>query len=121
MHGAHDVVQGMRSGHGKYLGVGLLDDIAFGTETAGDDHLAVFIEGLADAVEGFGDGVVDEAAGIDHHQVGAFVTGYDVITLGAQLSQDQFGIDQGLGATQADEADFGSVFCHDVIYIRVNY
>ena len=44
-----------------------------GAEAAGDDDLAVLGERLADRVERFGDRGVDEAAGVDDHQVGAGV------------------------------------------------
>jgi hypothetical protein len=39
-------------------------------QAAGDDHLAVFGQRFADGVERLLDGGVDEAAGIDDHQIG---------------------------------------------------
>ena len=50
-----------------------LHDVALGAEAAGDDHLAVLGERLADRVERFLDGGVDEAAGVDDDEVGAVV------------------------------------------------
>ncbi len=44
-----------------------------GAEAAGDDDLAVLGERLADGVERFGHGRVDEAAGVDDDEVGAVV------------------------------------------------
>ena len=64
---------------------------------------------LADGIERFGHGFVNEAAGIDHDQVGAFVLVGDLVALGAQLRDDALGIDECLGAAQRDEADAGGV------------
>ena len=59
---------------------------------------------LADGVERFGDGGVDEAAGVDDDQVGAVIGRRDRVALGAQLRQDLLGIDQRLRAAERDEA-----------------
>ena len=75
-------------------------------ETAGDDHLAVLGQRFADGLQRFIHGGIDEAAGIDHHEVGLAIGGHDLIALGAQARQDTFGIDQCLGAAQADKAHF---------------
>ncbi|MCP1573352.1 hypothetical protein J2S30_001731 [Herbaspirillum rubrisubalbicans] len=50
----------------------LLDDvfalgILLGAQAAGDDHLAVFVQGFADGIQRLLHGGVDEAAGIDDH------------------------------------------------------
>ena len=76
-----------------------------GAEAAGDDHLAVLGERFADRVERFGDGGVDEAAGVDDDEVGAFVGRRDRVALGAQLREDLLGIDERLRAAERDEAD----------------
>jgi hypothetical protein len=60
---------------------------------------------LADGLERLLDGGVDEAAGIDHHQIGALVRRRDQIALGAQLGENLFGVDQRLRATQGNETD----------------
>ena len=44
-----------------------------GTQTTGDHHLAVLIQGLADGFQGFLHRRVDKAAGVDDHHVGAGV------------------------------------------------
>jgi hypothetical protein len=78
-----------------------------GAQAAGDDDLAVLGQRLADGVQAFLDGVVDEAAGVDDHQVGALEGLGGLVALGAQLGEDQLGVGQRLGAAQADEADLG--------------
>ncbi len=75
-----------------------------GAQAAGDDHLAVLGERLADRVERFRDRGVDEAAGVDDDQVGAVVGGRDRIAFGAQLRQDLLGVDERLGTAERHEA-----------------
>src|SRR5205814_9081917 len=48
---------------------------------------------------------VDEAAGVDDHEVGVVVGGRGGVALGAQLREDALGIDQRLGTTEAYETD----------------
>ena len=43
------------------------------------------------------------STGVD---AGVLVAGYDVVAVHFQLGEDALGIHQGLGATEADEADF---------------
>ena len=76
-----------------------------GAQAAGDDHLAVLGQRLADGVEAFPHRIVDEAAGVDDHQVGAGVGLRRGVALGAELGQDQFGVGQRLGTPKRDEAD----------------
>ena len=76
-----------------------------GAEAAGDDHLAVFVQRLADRVERLRDGGVDEAARVDDDQVRAVVRRRDRIAFGAQLRQDLLGIDERLRAAERHEAD----------------
>jgi len=75
-------------------------------QAAGDDHLAVLGQRLADGVQRFGHRRVDEAAGVDHHHIGIVVAGHDVVALHLELGEDALGIDQRLGAAEADETDF---------------
>ena len=84
---------------------------------AGDDHPAVLGNRLADRLEAFLLGAVEEAAGVDQHDVGAGVVGAHRIAVGAQPGQDALGIDQRLGTAEADHADFAALLgdsrCHD--------
>ena len=76
------------------------DPLLLDAEAARDDHAAVFRHGFADGVEAFLLGRVEEAAGIDHHDVGAGIVARQLIALGAQLGDDAFAIDQRLGAAE---------------------
>jgi hypothetical protein len=105
VHRLHHLVECMRPGHRKHLGMGLAHDVALGAEAAGDDDLAVFRQRLTDCLERFLHSGIDEAAGVDHHHVGIVVAADDAVAFGAQLGQNAFGIDRRLGAAERDEAD----------------
>ena len=112
VHRLHHLMGGVGTGHRQHAGVHLAHQIATalafaGTQAAGDDDLAVRGQGLTDGVQTFAHRIVDEAAGVDDHQIGTGKGLGSLITLGAELREDEFGIGQGLGATQADEADLG--------------
>ena len=107
VHRLHHFVGGVRPGHGQHLGMGLAHDVALGAKAAGDDHAAVLRQRLADGLERFLHRGIDEAAGVDHHQVGRFIGGRNGVTLGAQLRQDALRIDQRLGAAERNESDLG--------------
>ncbi len=70
-----------------------------------DDDAAVLGQGLADGVEALLLGAVEEAAGVDDHDVGAGVVGGDLVALGAELGDDALAVDQRLRAAERDEAD----------------
>ena len=95
----------LRAGHRQDAGVHAADIVFGDAHAAGDNHLAVLGDGFTDGVQRLGLGAVDEAAGIDHHHIGILVGRHDLVTLHAQLGQDAFRVDRGLGATQADEPD----------------
>ncbi len=105
MHRVHDLLGGVRAGDREHLGVRGEDHVVLGAEAAGDDHLAVLGERLADRVERLLDRGVDEAAGIDDDQVGVVVAARDRVALGAQPGQDVLGVDGRLGAAEGNEAD----------------
>jgi hypothetical protein len=112
MHRIHHLLRGMRTGHGQHARVHLAHQVAalvagLGAQAAGDDHAAVLGQRFTDGVQAFLHGIVDEAAGVDDHQIGTFESLGGLIALGAQPGQDQFGIGQGLGAAQAHKADLG--------------
>ena len=112
VHRVHHLLSGMGAGDGQHAGVHLPHQIAAvlglrSPQTASNDDLAVFCQRLANGVQAFLDGVVNEAAGVDDHQVGTGKGFSGLVTLGAELRQDQLGIGQGFGATQADKAHLG--------------
>ena len=115
MHGAHHGFILLRPGHGEHSGEAGADGVGLVAHAAGDDHLAVFGNGLADRFQAFGLGGIQKPAGVDDHHVGAGIIARQRIAIGAQLGEDAFGIDQRLGATQGHHANAGSsikVQCH---------
>ncbi len=78
-------------------------------QATGDDDLAVLVQRFADRVERFGDGRIDEPAGIDDDEIGAVVRGRDRVAFGAKLRQDLLGIDERLRTPERDEADAGRI------------
>ena len=107
VHRADHLLVGGGTGDAQHLGVQFHDGAGIVTLThaAGDDDPAVFAEGLADGVQGFLLGAVDEAAGVDHHDLRVLVAGHDLVAVDLQLGEDAFGIHQRLGAAEADKAD----------------
>lgn len=97
----------VRACHRQNVGVVFADVVGFGAKAACDDDLAVFLEGLADGIKGFGLGAVEEAAGVDDDGVRARVIGRDCVAFGAQAGEDAFAIDQRFGAAEGDHADGG--------------
>ena len=96
----------VRASNGEHVGVAGTDSIRLNAEAAGDNHAAVLTERLPDRLERFLLGGVQKAAGVDDDCVGAFVARRKLVTLGAELGDDAFRIDQRLWTTQADETDF---------------
>ena len=73
VHGADHIFIGVRAGDLQHLGMALEDALGPRAQAAGDDDLAVVLQRLADGVERFVDGRVDEAAGVHHHDIGRVV------------------------------------------------
>ena len=71
----------MRAGDGEHVRMGRADAVGLDAEAAGDDDAAVLGQGLADRGERLLLGAVEEAAGIDHHRIGALVAGRQLIAL----------------------------------------
>ena len=82
------------------------DELVLDAQAAGDDDAAVLGHRFADGLEAFLLGAVEEAAGVDEHDIGAGIVGRKAVALGAQLGHDAFAIDQRFGAAEADEANF---------------
>jgi hypothetical protein len=68
---------------------------------------ALLLEGqhLADDPQRLLPGRLDEAAGVDDHHVGAFGLACQGVAVLGQLTEHALGIDQVLGAAQADEGE----------------
>lgn len=114
MHGLHHFADRVRAGDGEHLRMDFLDQVGAArarlrAEAAGDDHLAVLGQRLADRVEAFLHGFVDETAGVDDDEIGAVVGAGDFITFGAQLRDDLLGVDEGFRTTERHEAYFGGL------------
>ena len=60
----------------------------------------------ADGGEQFRLGAVEEAAGVDDDEIGAVVLARELVALRAQPRDDALGIDQRLGASERNKADF---------------
>ena len=63
----------LRAGDREHVREALGDLLGLGAHAAGDDHLAVLGERVADRVERFRLRAVEEAAGVDDDEVGALV------------------------------------------------
>jgi hypothetical protein len=96
VHRGHHAFGVVRTGDGENRRVDFGNDAFLCAEAAGDDYFAVFGERLADRVERFLDGGVDEAARVDDDEVGVVVRGRGDITLRAQLREDALGVDESL-------------------------
>ena len=99
-------LQRVGPGNGQHLRVGLLNKLGIFSEATGDNHPAVFVNGFANRLQGFGFGFVDKSTGVDHHQVGVVVVIGGLVTIAAQLGDNAFRVHQRFGATEADEAYF---------------
>ena len=108
-------IGGMRPGHRQYPRKATRYHVAARAETTRHDDLAVFLQRLANGLERLGHGIIDEATGVDHHQIGAGVVRGNDITLCTQTGEDALGIDQCLRTTERYETDLGYLLlasCH---------
>ena len=110
MHVLHHLRGRVRAGDREHLRMDLRDDVVAGgillrAEATGDDHLAVLGQRLADGIQRLLHGRVDEAAGVDDHEVRAVVGRRRLVAFGAQAREDLLGVDERLRTTERDEAD----------------
>mmetsp|Transcript_26280 Transcript_26280/g.62263 ORF Transcript_26280/g.62263 Transcript_26280/m.62263 type:complete len:457 (+) Transcript_26280:435-1805(+) len=125
VHRVHHLLRRMRAGHGQHAGVDFAHQAAgvaaagtrLGAQAPGHDDLAVLGQGLADGVQAFLDRVIDEAAGVDDHQVGPGEGLGGFIALGAQLRQDQLAVGQRLRAAKRAERNLGHLLLHRTLVI----
>ena len=73
VHRGHHFFVALRAGDLQHLRVPIENLLRLRAQAAGDDHLAVLGERLADGIQRFVHRRIDEAAGIDHHQIGRAV------------------------------------------------
>ncbi len=73
VHRLHHAFGVVRPGDGEHRGMHPGDHALLRAEATRDDHSAVLGERFADRVERFLDRRIDEAAGVDDHQVGVVV------------------------------------------------
>ena len=83
----------MRAGDREHLREAGADHLGLLAHAAGDDDAAVLGNRLADRLQAFLLGGIEEAAGVDQHDVGAGVIGGHLIAVGAQLGEDAFAVD----------------------------
>ncbi|HWA77499.1 MAG TPA: hypothetical protein VG937_34420 [Polyangiaceae bacterium] len=99
----------VRAGDGENPRVTRRDDVGLCAETAGDDDLAVLVQGFADGLKAFIARAVEKTTGVDEDEVSARVIRGDLVALGAQARDDAFAIDQRLRTAERDDADPGLV------------
>ncbi len=104
---AYDLLVLMRARHREHAGEARADGVGLLAHAARDDHAAVLRDRLADRLQAFFLGGVEEAAGVDQHHVGALVIGRHRIALGAQAGQDALAVDQVLRTAERDHAHAG--------------
>ena len=95
----------VRAGDGQNTRVMFADIIRLGPQTAGHDHLAIFVQRLANRVKAFGLGGIKEPAGVHNHRIRPGVVRRHAVAFGAQPRQNPFAVDQRLGAAQRYHAD----------------
>ena len=102
MHRVHHFVRCVRAGNGEHFRVNVPNEIAvlLRAETARNDHFTVFGDSLANRVKRLRHGVVDKAAGVDHHQIRVAVIADGCVALRLQARQHLFAIDERLRATE---------------------
>jgi hypothetical protein len=110
MHRADDILILMGTGDGEHIGEARADHVSFIAHTARDNHPAIFRHRLANRLKALFLGAIQKAAGVDQHNIGTSIIGRHCITIGAQLRQDAFAIDQRLGTAKRHHAHFGR-FC----------
>ena len=105
VHRRDDLFVLVRAGDREHGGEAGADDLGLLAHAAGDDDAAVLGDRLADRLQAFLLGAVEEAAGVDQHDVGAAIVGRHLVAVGPQPRQDTLAVDQVLGTAERDHAD----------------
>jgi hypothetical protein len=95
----------VRAGDREHLRMRGADRLGVLAHASRHDHPAVLGNRLADCGQAFLLGRIEKAAGVDQHHVGAGIVLGEGIAVGAQAGEDPLGINQRLGAAEADHAD----------------
>ncbi len=95
----------LRPGDREHCREASADDFGFVAHAAGDDDATVLGDCLADRGKAFLLGRIEEAAGVNQHDVRAGIISGHLIAVGAQLGEDALAVDQRLGTAERDHAD----------------
>ena len=102
MHRTHNFLIGRRARDAQHFGMqgfDVLSIIAL-AHTASDDDFAIFFQGFANGIQRLLLGAVDEATGVNDHDLGVFIAGHNVVPVHLELGKDALGIYQRFGAAQ---------------------
>ena len=108
----HDAFQLVGADEGVDFGHFLADIAAIAFhQAAGDDQLfgaadLLVLGHLEDGVHGLLLGGVDEAARVDHQDIGLIGMRRELVALGDELAHHDFAIDEVFGTAQTDKTDF---------------
>src|SRR5690606_6970598 len=79
VHSADHLLVLLGTGYRQYAGVHITDGALLHPHATGDYHPAILGDGLTDGIQGLGLGRIDETAGVDHHHIGTFIGGHDIV------------------------------------------
>ncbi len=102
---AHHILILVRAGDRQHVRKAGADRFRLIAHAAGDDHPAIFGDGLPNRFEAFLLGAVEKAAGVDEDNVRAGIVAAHRITIRTQARQDALAVDQSLGAAKRNHAD----------------
>ncbi len=115
MHRADDFLILMRARDGEDIGEFGADDVGFLAHAPRHDDAAIFGQRLANRLQRFFLGRIEEPAGVDQHHIGARIVRRQGIAIAAQLGEDPLAVDQVLGTAKRYHADLrrgGEGRCH---------
>ena len=109
VHGGDDLLVLMRAGDRENAGMRLANAAFLDAEAARDDDAAVGGDGFADGVKAFLFGAVEEAAGVDHDDIGAIVVAGDLVALRASRVMMRSLSTSALGQPKETKPTFGAL------------
>ena len=105
MHRIHHGLIGVGAGNRQHFGKAVLDASCIGAEAARDDHSPLLREGFTDGFQGFLDGGIDKAAGVDNDEVSISVAAHKIVSFASKLGKDTFGVDQRFRTAETHHAN----------------